>query len=315
MIFRMKWGYAPTIKMSAVLYVILIIGCESKKITGSDTPLGYPPNTPSITQIFQTLGQTNGIPSRGLIIMISDTSNDEDGFRLERRSPGGAFASIATLSQNTDEYTDWGLGVSIQYTYRVQAFNEFGDSSWSNERTETSAELQSEHIIVYSDADATVYEEYPDANFGGQLYFEIAGQAGYWGERAYSLIYFPLPDIPTFAFGLEGAHLVTCEAGGGNSTYPGAMLLNVRPVTGQWYENSVTWNNYPAPWLGNPGTAIHNPNTIPCVSIDVYDIVSDWYVGFPLNWGFLIESESAAYCRYYARETNSEAYLIITYSY
>ncbi len=68
----------------------------------------------------------------GVNVTWTDASPNEDGFRIERESwVNNAWngTQTFTLSANTDDYSDTpGLG---RFRYRVQAFNDGGDSAWS----------------------------------------------------------------------------------------------------------------------------------------------------------------------------------------
>jgi len=62
-----------------------------------------------------------------------DLSNDETGFKLERRTASGAYSEIATLGSDTESYIDTGRNPNTQYFYRVRAYNAVGNSAYSNE--------------------------------------------------------------------------------------------------------------------------------------------------------------------------------------
>ncbi len=57
----------------------------------------------------------------------------EQGFRIERRQGNDPFAFVANVGPNTTTYTDGGLQANKVYVYRVLAFNQAGNSDWSNE--------------------------------------------------------------------------------------------------------------------------------------------------------------------------------------
>ena len=61
-----------------------------------------------------------------------DNSNDETGFKIERKPSGGTYAEIATVAANINAHTDTGLTSNIQYFYRVRAYNAYGNSAYSN---------------------------------------------------------------------------------------------------------------------------------------------------------------------------------------
>jgi fibronectin type 3 domain-containing protein len=62
-----------------------------------------------------------------------DESDNEDGFKIERKKSGGSYSQIATVGKNVTSYTNSGLANDTRYYYRVRAYNEAGNSSYSNE--------------------------------------------------------------------------------------------------------------------------------------------------------------------------------------
>lgn len=62
-----------------------------------------------------------------------DQSADEEGFRIERKTGTGQFAQIATVPANVATYVDANVDSNTQYTYRVRAFNQNGNSTYSND--------------------------------------------------------------------------------------------------------------------------------------------------------------------------------------
>jgi hypothetical protein len=67
-------------------------------------------------------------------ISWSDESANEDGFKVERRTgDAGAWAEIASVGAGVTTYRDTGLTEGTRYHYRVYAYNDVGDSDYSNE--------------------------------------------------------------------------------------------------------------------------------------------------------------------------------------
>ncbi len=66
----------------------------------------------------------------------TDTSTNESGFKIERRTGGGAYSQIASPGANSGSaayYTDNSTSPRTTYTYRVRAFNVAGNSGYNNE--------------------------------------------------------------------------------------------------------------------------------------------------------------------------------------
>jgi len=64
----------------------------------------------------------------------TDNASNEDGFKIERCSGNSCtnFAQIATVGANIRTYSNTGLNKNTIYTYRVRAYNTFGNSAYSN---------------------------------------------------------------------------------------------------------------------------------------------------------------------------------------
>jgi len=62
-----------------------------------------------------------------------DNANNEDGFKIERKTGAGTFAEIVQVPANTTSYTDTPVTAGTTYSYRVRAFNAAGNSAYSNE--------------------------------------------------------------------------------------------------------------------------------------------------------------------------------------
>jgi subtilisin len=77
-----------------------------------------------------------GATSRSQInLNWNDNSNTEDGFRIERWN--GGWMHVAAVGPDVRSYADSGLAPSTTYLYRVKAFNNGGDSGYSNESSAT----------------------------------------------------------------------------------------------------------------------------------------------------------------------------------
>lgn len=64
----------------------------------------------------------------------TDNANNETGFYIEfKASGGGNFTRIGTVDQNMTTFISTGLTANTSYHFRVQAYNDIGNSSYSNE--------------------------------------------------------------------------------------------------------------------------------------------------------------------------------------
>jgi subtilisin family serine protease len=73
----------------------------------------------------------------------TDTSNNEDGFAVERCLGSGCtnFSEIVRVEPNVVTYADSGLSAQTDYRYRVLSFNAAGNSKYSNIATATTLSL------------------------------------------------------------------------------------------------------------------------------------------------------------------------------
>ncbi|MFC1755277.1 fibronectin type III domain-containing protein, partial [Thermoproteota archaeon] len=95
---------------------------------GNQAPL--PPNAPS------NLNAT-AVSSSQIDLTWDDNSNNEDGFKIERKIVGGVYSQIATVGANIENYPNTNLDPDTTYYYRVLAYNSVGDSGYSNEASAT----------------------------------------------------------------------------------------------------------------------------------------------------------------------------------
>ena len=74
-----------------------------------------------------------GASSTQVDLRWTDGSDNEIGFKIERRAGEGSYAQIAVLDANATSYEDRGLSPDTSYRYRMRATNAAGDSPYSNE--------------------------------------------------------------------------------------------------------------------------------------------------------------------------------------
>lgn len=85
-------------------------------------------------------GLTAGAAGTSITLGWTDNASNEDGFHVERALGSGAFAVLAaTPGPNATSLVDSGLAAGTTYRYRVQAFNQDGNSTYSNEASATTA--------------------------------------------------------------------------------------------------------------------------------------------------------------------------------
>jgi hypothetical protein len=272
------------------------------------TPSGTTPDTPNISEIIPYSNE----PSRGIQLLIQDCSENEDGFNLEKREENGAFTAIQPLPAKAGAgsrftYNDLGLKTSTLYTYRIRAYNKFGNSGW-NEKSGYSLGLQSGVVEVKATADTYVRKSDPTKNFNDRGYFYISrgkfDANSPFDDEQQAFLLFTLPVLPSYSRGFKSATLRLADASGGNTLYPGALTIYAGEVAlNDWTENTLNWNNKPTIVSYSSQTATHDPRNISYVLIDVSKSVSNWYSNVIPNRGFgLFTSSNDKYCGYYSRE-------------
>jgi hypothetical protein len=83
--------------------------------------------------LLATLFFTTSAAAAQLTLVWSDASNNEAGFRIERRISGGSFAQVAVLAANVTSFVDSSVTAGTTYCYRVRAYNQQVVSAYSNE--------------------------------------------------------------------------------------------------------------------------------------------------------------------------------------
>jgi subtilisin family serine protease len=94
------------------------------RVNARNSFLPYPPTNLAVTPV--SINQIN--------LSWTDNSADETGFRIERKTgSGGTYTQIATVNANVTSYSNTGLDEATTYFYRVAAYNQRGNSGYTNE--------------------------------------------------------------------------------------------------------------------------------------------------------------------------------------
>jgi uncharacterized protein len=123
-------------------------GNSSYSNEASDTTLATIPNAPSSLSAA-------AVSDSQIDLSWTDNASDEQGFKIERKTGAGSYSEIDQVGINVTSYSDTGLSASTTYTYRVRAYNTAGNSSYSNEASETTQTA------------ALFYDDFEDGNDNG----------------------------------------------------------------------------------------------------------------------------------------------------
>ena len=113
-----------------------------------------------------------------------DSSNNESGFKVERKTDSGGFMEIALLPPNTTQYIDNVVDLS-EYTYRVIPFNLAGDApSYSNTvKAKTSLNKlppRSLEVNAVANTQIDLSWEYDDLSNRSTVIERKMGEGGNW---------------------------------------------------------------------------------------------------------------------------------------
>ncbi len=116
---------------------LISCGVNENKIPGSP---GYvPPVEANVIPDAPSNLEANVLDSSRINIRWSDNSAEELGFELQRsmtyNGVSSDFATVTTLPANANSYIDSTIQGGRSYTYRVRAYNNSGESGFSNDGT------------------------------------------------------------------------------------------------------------------------------------------------------------------------------------
>lgn len=78
--------------------------------------------------------QASAVSTSQINLSWTDTSNNEDGFKIERKTgTAGTYSQITTVGAGSAIYSNAGLSAGTTFCYRVRAYNGAGNSGYSNE--------------------------------------------------------------------------------------------------------------------------------------------------------------------------------------
>jgi titin len=97
--------------------------------------------SPAAPAAPSSVAATGGSASQ-VTLTWSDNSDNEQGFKVERKTgAGGTYAQVTTVYAGVTTYQDTGLTSGTTYYFRIRAYNAGGDSAYAAEASVTTAGL------------------------------------------------------------------------------------------------------------------------------------------------------------------------------
>lgn len=155
-------GEKPAVNDVATEFVETITIASTSPTTTEATTKTSTPIIPTVSTKTLPEAPTNlnvqSLSSSQMNLMWKDSSNNEEGFKIERRiGTTGSWLEIAAVGVNVTEYTDTKLSPNTAYYYRIRAYNSSGSSNYSNESYGTTVSLIWQRNYGGNYYDATYY--------------------------------------------------------------------------------------------------------------------------------------------------------------
>ena len=192
-----------------------------------------------------------------LSLAWTDSSDNETGFKIERKITGGIFAEIAAATINTKAFVDSaGLSGNTTYFYRVRASNAGGFSNYSNEtsaKTLPNPPAAPDSLQATARSNTKIDLAWADRSFN-EAGFKIERKIGAAG--AYVQIASVAANVKNFSdvgLAVNTAYYYRVRAfnAGGHSSYSGEVntvtlpvapgSVNAEPVTN--HKIALTWTD------------------------------------------------------------------------
>jgi hypothetical protein len=246
-----------------------------------------PPPPPATLPNSPSSLTATGVSASQINLIWVDNSNNEDGFKVERRiGVSGNYAQIAALGANVASFSDTGLQPSSTCYYRVRASNVAGNSAYSNESSAaTSAGMTMPSapsaLTATAAASSQINLTWTD-NSGNENGFKIERKSGVAGT--YAQMATPGANVTGYsdtALSAATTYYYRARAynAAGDSSYSGEASVTTLPaaspndaafvsqsvpatmVAGQTYSVSITFRNIgTTTWSGGSGYKLASQN-------------------------------------------------------
>jgi hypothetical protein len=149
------------LKISAALVVcsagaIAAFGACKQGITNPPPPPSQPP-PPQAAPAAPTNVAASATSAAAVKVTWTDNASNETGFKVERCSGAACtnFAEISSLAANTVSFENTGLTANTSYSYRVRAFNDAGNSGYSNTSEATTQIIPTPGVVMVGAGEIT----------------------------------------------------------------------------------------------------------------------------------------------------------------
>jgi hypothetical protein len=150
-------------------YALVVTGGTLSALTEVTPPVA--PSNPSAS--FAPVAQIN--------LSWTDNSNNESGFRIERKiGAAGSYNPLTTVGPNVTNYNDSGLTEATTYSYRMAAYNAQGDSMYSSEVNATTLPAAPSGLSATAASSSRIDLSWTD-NSNGETGYKIERKIGATG--------------------------------------------------------------------------------------------------------------------------------------
>jgi hypothetical protein len=171
-----------------------VVGSYSIRVEGYNVPQGPQPyalvvtggTLSALTEVTPPVAPSNPSASFAPVAQINlswtDNSNNESGFRIERKiGAAGSYSPLNTVGPNVTNYNDAGLTEATTYYYRIIAYhNVDGDSMYSSEVNATTLPAAPSGLSATATSSSSIDLSWTD-NSGGETGYKIMRKIGAGG--------------------------------------------------------------------------------------------------------------------------------------
>jgi uncharacterized protein (TIGR02145 family) len=126
--------------MKKIIFVLLMGIAMLYSCSSDNSPDSIPESIPISVKLPNAPSELIRVPSNNnpkiIRFIWTDNSNDETGFKIERKTNSGPYELFQNLTVNLVDFTFSDLAANTTYSYRICSYNNKGNStSYSNEYT------------------------------------------------------------------------------------------------------------------------------------------------------------------------------------